>query len=118
MIEMYHEIAVRLNKLRSIIWLCLIISLGACIYILFSDQHTYNTDKQLSFFVLPMWFLSMIVLTNLFIGTPPKAADNTGRLKRIVISIQRLLYWIVALVFSVITMLTFYLSYKAIMFAV
>lgn len=116
MLTTYHRIAVRLSKLSGLIWGCLLITTLMCGYVIFAAPHSYSSDQELAFFVLPVWFLSMIVLVNLFIEPVDVYTADDGLYKRVKSKMTRAVRWIIALVFSVVTLFMFYLSLKAIMF--
>lgn len=116
MITMYHQIAVRLRKIGLLLWSGLLISFFLCGYVVFADSTNYSSDQQLAFFVLSVWFLSMVVLMNLFIEPARSTAVGDGLFKRIKTRVGMTFRWVVAVVFSLATLLLFYLSIRAIMF--
>ena len=118
MIDTFHKFAIRLNKVKWLLWLAFALSLGACAFVIFSKETSYRSETELAFFILPMWLLLLICMQLYFIRIEPIASKDDGFFKRMATSFKRFLMGLMAYVFILMSVLLFYLSYKAIMFSV
>lgn len=116
MIELYHKIAIAINKASYWVWLGLILSVAFCAYVIFSNSDFIHPDNELLVFVVPLWFLAMLTLKSYFIEISPRPDKDAGLFKRLWIRLKRLFSWIIALVFSLASIAIAYLTYKALMF--
>lgn len=115
--ELFHKIALRFERLSYVIWGLFLLSLGVTLYILFASQNLVSVNSELLFFVLTAWFASMLALSSYFRVITPKAPEGTGFLKRIVIVTRRGFSAVVAVTFSLATVMAFWLSIRAISLA-
>lgn len=112
--ELFHQIALRFQAISFAIWSLFLLSLAATLYVLFSSNQVIDPDFELSFFVLTVWFASMLALSSYFRVITHKPPEGAGFLKRLVVSIRRGFSAVVALVFSLATVAAFWLSIRAI----
>ena len=118
MIQIYNKIAQRLEKISVLIWMCFFLSLVFCIYVFISNQQIVDPKQELAVAVFPLWFLTMIGVKQYFISITEKPKPELGFFKKLLINIKRLFSLVVAWIFTLVTCLVFYLSYKAVMFVI
>jgi len=113
MVEYFNTLALRLNKFSPLIWAAFFASLLLLAFILFSKQRIYHSDMQILFVVMPIWLLGIIAFIRQFRIIIEKPDKDLNWLRRMIISLKRLLQYLLACLFSAVFLSIYYLLYKA-----
>ena len=113
MLAFYHKIAKTLERFRLLIYIGFVLSLSACGFVTFFDQTTFNSDQQLLFFILPIWFLSLLGIKLFFLWPQTRPEGKQGFLRRIQTSLQTGFCCLVALLFTLFSVALSYLTLRA-----
>lgn len=113
MLSFYGRLARWLHPLRNALLVLVGIAAAAFLWVVAA----YTGPAQESFMLLSvvagLWALSASILARTFIEPPPVAQPGDGIARRLGKSFVRLLYWLLALVMTVLLAAVLYLSFKA-----
>ncbi len=116
MLEFYHKLALKLDKVSWLLWLGLAGSVVFCGYALLLERDRVSGDQELAVVVPALWFFSMIAMKSWFIEITPRPRDDERFFTRLGKKAKRAFSGLIALVFSGITLAVVFLTYRAIMF--
>ena len=113
MVEYFNSIAIRVSKFSALILLFLVCSFGLTAFFISSNDPKYD-DQILLCLTLGIWFLLCLSIGWFFKRITPKPDKSLGFLKRLKAYIKRCFSYVIAGLFSVNTILLFWLTIKSI----
>ena len=112
MIEFYHRIGKSVFPFRLVFWALLLVSTIRAGMIIFSNDPTYD-EQLLMLLVFSVWFVLVLSVCYFFRQIAVRPEGKVGLLKRLSISIKRAFSFLIAILFSVHSVLVMFFYIKS-----
>jgi hypothetical protein len=115
MIEFYHRIAKAIFPFRLVLWAFLLVSTLRAGMIVLSNTSAYD-GQLLTMLVFSIWFILSLSICYFFRNIAVKPERKLGILRKLAIFIQRKFSVLIAIFFSVLSLLVMVFTFKAVSF--
>ena len=114
MLAFYHALAVRLHRLRALLWLLAGACVAGFVALVLGDDDGQAQHWLMGVVVALIWSISALSVTYGFVKPLPEAGEGAGFVKRLKTSLLRAYLWTMALLASVATLGALALTVRAV----